>query len=217
MMDEYTKKDLEIPEGCEKPANIVLDVIKEFYDGMDGFSFEKDFSTGGCKAFYHPEEWRDRGEDYGISTTAVLVLVHDGGGLAEFCDWNRQNYSWMEKLQDALDAQGYIMEQCTCWYSAVYNKERKPKTHWLKTWPQYFQAMANGTKRFELRKDDREFEVNDKLRLREWDPDTKEYTGQEVTVSITYILEGEQAWKFGLDEGYVLMSTGDPHRKLNPE
>lgn len=52
------------------------------------------------------------------------------------------------------------------------------KTHELKILPQYFKAVQNGSKTFELRKNDRRFKVGDTLILREWHPsdeDMKEY------------------------------------------
>lgn len=58
--------------------------------------------------------------------------------------------------------------------------------HELKILPEYFVAVANGTKTFEVRKDDRLFEVGDILRLREFDG--QEYTSREVKAEVTYIL-----------------------------
>jgi hypothetical protein len=58
----------------------------------------------------------------------------------------------------------------------------------LKTWPEYFQAVKARTKPFEVRKDDRNFQVGDGLWLREWDPAAKSYTGESVTVWVTYKL-----------------------------
>lgn len=69
------------------------------------------------------------------------------------------------------------------------------KTHELKTWPEYFQAILERRKTFELRKTDRPFEVGDTLFLREFDPHTKEYSGRNLRTQITYILDGAKtAW-----------------------
>lgn len=74
--------------------------------------------------------------------------------------------------------------------------------HKLKTWPDYFNAVMNGSKNFEVRENDRGFEVGDYLLLEEWNPDTQTYTGAVCARQITYILEGGQ---FGVEPGYVVM------------
>lgn len=86
------------------------------------------------------------------------------------------------------------------------------KIHKLKTWPEYYQAIANDFKRFELRKNDRGFEVGDTLLLKEYEPSTEKYTGEEMYVKVTFIFgddPDDRAW--GLEEGYVIMSI----KKLN--
>lgn len=62
------------------------------------------------------------------------------------------------------------------------------KTHSLKCWPKYFEAVISGAKTFELRLDDRGFKVGDNILLREWDPDMQHYTGGEVDLRITYVM-----------------------------
>jgi hypothetical protein len=59
--------------------------------------------------------------------------------------------------------------------------------HDLKCWPQFFEAIMAGRKRHDLRRTDRNFRVNDILRLREFDPDLQKYTGREQMVRVTYI------------------------------
>jgi hypothetical protein len=79
-------------------------------------------------------------------------------------------------------------------------------THALKTWPQYMDALLSGAKTFELRKDDRPFDVEDTLLLQEYSP-TRGYTGEEVKKIVTYILR--DAPGFGLKEGYCIIGIKD--------
>lgn len=43
--------------------------------------------------------------------------------------------------------------------------------HELKIWPVYYERVANGSKTFEVRRNDRNFQMGDEVILREWDPD----------------------------------------------
>jgi hypothetical protein len=79
------------------------------------------------------------------------------------------------------------------------------KLHELKCWSEPFNEIVNGMKKFEYRLNDRNYEVGDILYLREWIPDTKNYTGCVITKSVTSILKTG----FGLPEGYCIMSLGD--------
>ncbi len=81
------------------------------------------------------------------------------------------------------------------------------REHELKTWPRYFSDVLSGKKTFELRKDDRGFDVGDILHLREFDPKTG-YTGRECRRIVTYILRGGCAAIPSFD-GYVIMSLAD--------
>ena len=56
-----------------------------------------------------------------------------------------------------------------------------------KIWPQYFQAIFDGKKTFELRLNDFEVDEGDILVLKEWDPETKDYTGRELEKKVGYI------------------------------
>lgn len=78
-----------------------------------------------------------------------------------------------------------------------------PATHELKTWPEYFQAVADGRKRFEIRFNDRGYKVGDTLLLREWHREQQQYTGRELRMKVTYLLSGAE---FGLEPDRVVMS-----------
>jgi len=71
--------------------------------------------------------------------------------------------------------------------------------HELNILPEYFQAVKTGIKTFEVRKNDRGFEVGDILILREWDGT---YTGPNIKVKTTYILGNFE----GLKEDYIVMA-----------
>ncbi len=72
--------------------------------------------------------------------------------------------------------------------------------HSLKTSPEYFNAVVDGSKNFEVRKNDRNFQVGDSLILKEWDG--SEYTGRIIKKEITYILDHTSGYVL---EGYVVM------------
>lgn len=81
-------------------------------------------------------------------------------------------------------------------------KRRPPCEHDLKTWPDFFNAILDNEKHFELRKDDRDYQHGDTLLLREWSS-AKGYSGRAVRVRVSYLLGGR--WP-GLAPGYVIMS-----------
>jgi histidinol phosphatase-like PHP family hydrolase len=78
-------------------------------------------------------------------------------------------------------------------------------THELKIYPWYYCAMATQKKKFELRENDRNYQVGDILVLKEFDPATKRYTGFEMKCKVTYILTLSEFLM--LDTEYVILSV----------
>lgn len=76
--------------------------------------------------------------------------------------------------------------------------------HQLKIIPKYFEDVVLNNKNFEIRKDDRDFKVNDILVLREYDETKKQYTGCEATCKVIYLLKHED-FPQGIKEGYCVM------------
>lgn len=76
--------------------------------------------------------------------------------------------------------------------------------HILKTWPEYFEAVRQERKTFEIRENDRDFKVGDWLHLKEWCPDSKDYTARELLARVTYLTTWEQK------PGYVVMAISRP-------
>lgn len=77
---------------------------------------------------------------------------------------------------------------------------RTPVVHTLKVLPKYFAAVCAGTKRAELRRNDRDYQVGDVLQLVETLPDT-DMTGKSVCVRITHVADVSD-----YAPGYVLLS-----------
>ena len=76
--------------------------------------------------------------------------------------------------------------------------------HSLKCWPVHFNRILDGNKKFELRKNDRDYRSRDILILNEWDPKKRECTGRLAIVTVGYILNSNDVE--GLMDGYVIMS-----------
>ena len=82
-------------------------------------------------------------------------------------------------------------------------------THIVKSWPEFFEQVKSGNKRFELRKNDRDYKIGDLIRLREWEPYTQVYSGCELLLRITHMLEatgpgGIEPYR-GLAAGYAIL------------
>ena len=77
--------------------------------------------------------------------------------------------------------------------------------HTLKLFTEYFEPVASGKKKSEVRFNDRNFQVGDVVTLREGQYEDGEfiYTGRDVSARISYIND------FGLQDGYVNLSLED--------
>ena len=75
-------------------------------------------------------------------------------------------------------------------------------THELKISPEYFKAVKSGHKKFELRKDDRNFREGDLITLKEYK--NGPYTGEEINnLLVLYILRNCN--DYGLKDGYCIL------------
>jgi ASC-1-like (ASCH) protein len=74
-------------------------------------------------------------------------------------------------------------------------------THKLKILPEYYEQVLSGEKKFELRKNDRDYKTGDMLRIREWNKTY--YTGRTFICEIKYILK--DCPDYGLKNGFVIL------------
>lgn len=87
--------------------------------------------------------------------------------------------------------------------------------HKLKTWPRYWDAIANGEKLFEVRRNDRAFQTGDVLVLEKYDIDRHCYEMEghgwdakpkAIRKRVTFLLQGGQ---FGIEPGYCVLGLGE--------
>ena len=83
--------------------------------------------------------------------------------------------------------------------------------HNLKILPEYFDAIVSGKKTFEVRFNDRDYQVDDILLLQEW-VDGK-YTGRSLEAKVTYLLDNPHYCK----EGYVIMAINRLYNNYDGE
>ena len=91
----------------------------------------------------------------------------------------------------------------------------EPTEHNLKTLARYWDAIADGRKTFEVRRNDRAFQTGDILVLLKWDDEGKYYVpdpadrfnASTIRKRITYLLQGGQ---FGIEPGFCVLGLGEP-------
>lgn len=97
---------------ARKAAEKILEVIKRHETPC----------SGGCKCFYSAQEWEERGEEHGQG--AILIVCHDGGSQAKYFNWDYEQPNLISELSEELEELGVYAEQCTGWYSAVYEVKK---------------------------------------------------------------------------------------------
>ena len=81
--------------------------------------------------------------------------------------------------------------------------------HYLKIKPEYYKDVECGLKKFELRKNDRNFQVGDILMLIKLDSEGNE-TDQVIRVKVNYILK--DCPQYGLKDGYAILGIDTGNR-----
>ena len=84
-----------------------------------------------------------------------------------------------------------------------------------KVWPEYFEKIVSGKKKFELRLGDFECKEGDVLVLEEYNLKTKSYTGRKIKKKVSFVLKTKEL-KFWTKEeidkyGFIVVSLEDVH------
>lgn len=131
--------------------------------------------------------------DYAIINNKVYKLEENSHlELTPFRNVDSCSYCEIELEQiNDVDKINHIIESYTSEQNTV---------HELKIAPEYFQKILSKEKNFEFRYNDRNYQVDDILKLKEYH--NNKYTGRETSVKITYILQDFE----GLKKNYAILA-----------
>lgn len=97
---------------------------------------------------------------------------------------------------------GYIGTPCFECGGELFREVRgRMIEHKVKISPKWFEDVKSGLKNFEIRKNDRDYQIGDYITLREWD--RGKYTGRQITRKIQYIYQGDGT--YGLSDEYCIL------------
>jgi hypothetical protein len=107
---------MQIPTGLTRTGRLAARAIVRQLsrDGVTQATAERG------QGFYTPQEWADRGEEYGRNS--VLIVVHDGPTIAPWFNLDYMQMREWEAMLAALQDVGCWAEQCTSWYTAIYTQ-----------------------------------------------------------------------------------------------
>lgn len=94
--------------------------------------------------------------------------------------------------------------------------KKEDQQHQLKIHPKYFGRVLNGEKRFEVRKNDRDYQTGDYASLNEYDNEEfiDGYSGNQIDIQITYVLNGGQ---FGIKNGWCVFGFTRRYNNESPK
>lgn len=79
--------------------------------------------------------------------------------------------------------------------------------HYIKCWPEFFESMIQGIKRFEYRKNDRNYTVGDQLVVREFLPEPEGlHTGRVATFQVLRVWDEIP----DIPDGFCIMEVSGP-------
>lgn len=102
-----------MPAGLTAAGRRAHDIIVKFLR-------KRRLTYAGGRVFYTPEEWRAKGEAYGIGPSVKLIISYEGSDdLKHAFSYDGEDYKTLEAMVAALRVAGLYTEEGTSWYSYV--------------------------------------------------------------------------------------------------
>lgn len=106
--------ELSLPEDIPQNVKDAISDLRLLAGSMCG----RPPSTGGCKAFYSPQEWRDKG--WVVDENVLCVVCHDGGDLAPLFNLDYQDYKAFDQMDQIFRRRGLYAEAINSTQSNIY-------------------------------------------------------------------------------------------------
>lgn len=141
-----------------------------------------------------------------------LVCIYSTGEWDDLSDIINKNFDLYESNYPMYTFMQLLLNDDIKYSLKHDGLKRIYKEKDLKIYPEYFQAILDNKKTFEIRKNDRDYKTNDILNLKEYDVGNEEYTGREQKVKVTYILDDSSTY---LQPNYICMGIEKIESNLN--
>jgi hypothetical protein len=164
--------------------------------GIIDFSLRADVYTGIVSFYIHPDSKDGDTRDYYVFGNELIPKEEFDKRKAECGEKLIQRF--LEIKERKNNTMGVV--ECP---SRPLEPLVSPQTHELKTWKVFFEPMWNNLKNFEIRWNDRDYKVGDRLRLMEYDNVERKYTGRFICKTIIYMTD------FAQESGYVVMQLDE--------
>ena len=117
---------------------------------------------------------------------------------------NSQYDNQNNEIINLINVLSFVIGCYACQIVGIVGGERMSRQHhYVKILPEYYIAVDNGTKTFEIRFNDRNYKVGDILHLQEFCGG--QYTSRELTKEICYMIDSPDYCK----EGFVVLGIKD--------
>lgn len=112
--------DFDIPDTLNDNAKKIAKAITKHITNHIAKVYDQEPSGGGCRAFYSPQEFLEKGIISEIKDNMELIICHDGGDADPFFNDDYQKYSWIEGMNNTLREFGVCAERYNSWFSIIF-------------------------------------------------------------------------------------------------
>lgn len=225
LSEEYQKKVLEL---CRNSEDVTIREVQKLKKqekkatplqektDIQNYENQKEIQEQESEEYYKFEKQEQELEEFDPQPETVISLCysclhytecHEKKSTVKECN-NYMNKQESEKTAEQKydEEQRLIDKQTKRRLEEMEDEEKmdhlpsdERQKYEIKILPEYFKSVCDGSKTFELRRNDRDYKVKDILILQEYDG--IKFTGHSVKAEVTYLLEGHE----GISEGYCIM------------